>query len=413
MSQKRNRTLTVVLLALSACLICAMSDGIKNNYGIMLSTIIENSGMSYSSVSLVLAVGQLFYGMMLPVFGMLARKKGSTLTLLLGIGMMLAGLLLLPYCRSPWSLMLCLGLLLPSGTGAASYGILIGSITPRIPQSTVSLVSGVVNASSGVGNAVLSPVIQMLLEKGGISAAMLVLSVPTALMIPLCIFVGRGSRTAAVREQDSGTAPATGTELFRAAFRSRTYRLLMAGFFTCGFHMALISNHLPSQIISYGISAQISSYAFSVYGFMIMAGSVLSGAVCGKVRRRTVLGTYYALRAVITPIFLVMPKTIPAVFCYAVLLGLTGAATVPPVSDLIGLEFGAESVGTLYGFVFFIHSIGGFLGAWLGGLFVDAFGGYVQIWITDVVLCIIAAAASYLIRAEEQGTGKPEKNVLS
>ena len=404
--------LTIVLLALSACLICAMSDGIKNNYGIMLSTIIENSGLTYSSVSLVLAVGQLFYGMMLPAFGMLARKKGSMLTLLLGIGMMLAGLLLLPYCRSAWSLMLCLGLLLPSGTGAASYGILIGSITPRIPQSTVSLVSGIVNASSGVGNAILSPVIQILLEKGGISAAMLVLSVPTALMIPLCIFVGRGSRTAAVREQDAGIAP-EGSGLFRAAFGSRTYRLLMAGFFTCGFHMALISNHLPSQIISYGISAQVSSYAFSVYGFMIMAGSVLSGAVCGKIRRRTVLGTYYALRAVITPIFLVMPKTISAVFGYAVLLGLTGAATVPPVSDLIGLEFGAESVGTLYGFVFFIHSIGGFLGAWLGGLFVDAFGGYVQIWIADVVLCVIAAAASYLIRAEEQGTGKPEKNVLS
>ena len=419
----RQTVMTVVLLAAAACLICAMSDGIKNNYGIMLSAIIENSGLTYASVSFVLAIGQLLYGMFMPIFGLLAQKKGTLLTLLTGVCMMLAGLLLLPQCRSPWSLIFCLGILLPAGTGATSYGILIGAVTPRIPAHTVSLVSGVVNASSGIGNAVLSPIIQALLAGGGIFMAMLILSIPTALMIPLCFFVGRSNngrsipstaeavdirwdKTAAAQpakakeevSERAGGFLKTITSPFADAFRSRTYRLLMVGFFTCGFHMALISNHLPSQITSYGISAAVSSYVFSVYGIVTMIGSVLSGWLAGKLSMKNVLGTYYALRSVIAMIFLLLPKTIPVVYGYAILLGMTGAATVPPVSGLIGREFGAARVGTLYGFVFFIHSIGGFLGAWLGGLCVEFFGGYVQIWVIDMLLCVIAAAASWLIR---------------
>ena len=408
--------MTVVLLAAAACLICAMSDGIKNNYGIMLSAIIENSGMTYASVSFVLAVGQLLYGMFMPIFGLMAQKKGALVTLLSGVCMMLAGLLLLPQCHSPWSLMFCLGILLPAGTGATSYGILIGAVTPRIPAHTVSLVSGIVNASSGFGNALLSPIIQALLAGGGILMAMLILSIPTALMIPLCFFIGHRSsedqpaRTETMQPSKENMAAAAQTcgflkaitAPFSDAFRSRTYCLLMIGFFTCGFHMTLISNHLPSQITSYGISAAVSSYVFSVYGIVTMIGSVLSGWLAGKLSMKNVLGTYYGLRSVITLVFLLLPKTIPVVCGYAILLGMTGAATVPPVSGLIGREFGAARVGTLYGFVFFIHSIGGFLGAWLGGLCVDYFGGYVQIWVIDMALCVIAAAASWLIRDTEE-----------
>ena len=93
-----------------------------------------------------------------------------------------------------------------------------------------------------------------------------------------------------------------------------------------------------------------------------------------------------------------LPKTLPVIVVYAILLGMTGAATVPPVSGLIGRYFGAQRVGSLYGFVFFIHSIGGFLGAWLGGVCADVFGGYVQIWVIDIILSAAAAAASWCIR---------------
>ena len=388
--------ITIVLLTASACLICAMSDGIKNNYGIMLNSIIENSGLTYSYVSLVLAVGQLFYGIMQPTFGVLAEKKGNTLTLLIGVSLTLIGLVLLPKCTNAFLLMLILGFFLPAGTGATSYGILIGSISPKIPAKTVSLVSGFVNASSGVGNALLSPIITYFLNKGGLAAAMFILIIPTLIMIPLCFYIGRKQGSEEVESVEKKETSVV--DQFKDALSNRSYQLLMVGFFTCGFHMALISNHLPSQIVSYGITSQTSSYAFSVYGIITMLGSVFSGYLCGRLIHKNVLGTYYGSRSIITIIFLLLPKNLITIFGYAALLGMTGAATVPPVTSIINDEFGADRLASLYGFVFFIHSIGGFLGAWLAGICVDYFGGYVLIWIVDIVLSAIAAIASYAIK---------------
>lgn len=387
----RYTIMSAIVLTAAACLICATSDGIRNNYGIMLQGIIKNSGVDYASVSLVLAVSQLFYGMIQPVFGLLAERKSNILVLLIGAALTFGGLMLLPHCRSTIALMGVLGLLMPAGTGAISYGILLGSISPKIPPHTASLVSGILTACSGVGNAALSPVIQSLLAKGGISAAATALAVPVAVLVPLCFYVGR---------RPKGYAPVPKTEQghFGDALSDRTYRLLMLAFFTCGFHMALISNHLPSQITTYGITAQTSAWAFSLYGIVTMGGSVLSGWITDRFNMKNVAGVYFGSRTFITLFFLMSSKSAPAVFVYAAFLGLTGAATVPPVSGLISRRFGAGRIASLYGFVFFIHQIGGFLGAWLGGVCYQYTGSYVPIWTADMVLAAIAAAACFAIR---------------
>lgn len=380
-------------LVIAASLIAAVSDGIKNNYGIMLGSIIENSGLTYSAVSLALATGQLFFGLVQPFFGIFAEKKGHRLAMLMGIVLILLGLMLLPHCHSALALLAVLGLLLPAGTGATSYSIVVGALAPKLPSRTASLATGIVNASSGVGNAVLSPIVQALLLKGGISAAMLVLSFPTLLLIPLCLFLSRREPGEERKKGEAGSFKGLGECL-----RSRNYILLLLGFFTCGFHMSLISNHLPSQVISYGIAPETSALAFSAYGLVTMAGSVLSGALTGRFSKKNVLGLYYLSRPLITLLFLLLPKSVPSVFAFAVLLGLTGAATVPPVTGIILENFGPERVGTLYGLVFFVHQIGAFLSASLCGVAVDMFSSYVPAWAADIVLSTAAALLSFSIK---------------
>lgn len=397
---KENTLLMAVLLTAAACLIYAMSDGIRNNYGIMLGAIIENVGLTYASVSLVLAVGQLFYGMIQPFFGILAERKGNTFTLVLGVLLTLSGVLLLPHCKSAPFLLFCLGVLLPAGTGSISYGLLIGSITPKIPAHTAATISGIVNASSGIGNAALSPIIQSLLASGGIQMTMLILALPTAILIPLCFFVGKnpqGYVEQAVKSREKTPI----REMFADAFGSRTYRLLMIGFFTCGFHMALISNHLPSQFTSYGVTAEVSSYAFSIYGIVTMVGSVISGRLCDKCRMKNVLSVFFNSRVWITLAFLLLPKNTVTIFGFAALLGLTGAATVPPVSGIISRSFGTKRMVTLFGFVFFIHQIGAFFGAFLGGVCYEQTASYVPIWVVDMAFCALASFVSWLIKETE------------
>ena len=428
--EKQASLARTVLLILVACLITSLTVGISNNYGIMLAAIIDNTGLGYASVSFVIAVGQMFYGMVQPAFGLLAESRGNRVALFAGVLLMLAGLLLLPWCTQAWQLLIAMGLFLPAGTGAISYGLLMSCITPKLPARTVSIAAGIVNASSGVGSAAVLPLTQHLINNGGLAAAMFGLAVPTVLLVPLCFWIGRreagktvepGGETGfadATRSQASPGMKASAAQCsnrnspdpnslaagflakFSDAFHSRTYRHLMVVFFICGFHMTLIYGHLPSQFVSYGIDAETSALAFSLYGIVTIVGSVASGWLCSRLEMKCVLGTLFAMRSVIVLAFLLLPKTVLAVFVFSAFLGLTGASTVPPVSGIINERFGAARLASLFGFVYFVHQLGAFFGAWLGGVTFELIGSYNTIWVVDIILCAIAAMAAFLIKKQ-------------
>ena len=397
-----------VLLTLAGSFIFAMYSGIRNNYGIMLSAIVDNSGISFASVSFILAVGQLIFGLVQPAFGMLAAKKGATYAFFSGVILTITGMMLTPLCTSIGTLMLCLGILLPAGCGAISYGIIMGNITPKLPLSAVPTASGIVNASSGIGNTLLSPVISSLISAGGLMYTMRVLTIPIFLTLPVALFMGRAKKAQGEEIAKSAPPPVESTvqapikEVMKNALKSRNYVYLMAGFFTCGFHMALITNHLPTQIQSFGFSAETTSYAFSIYGITTVIGSVLSGSLCGKLKMKNVLAFFYGLRPITIFLFLIIPKTLLTVTLFTALFGFSGAATVPPVSGMISKTFGAQNLAMLFGLVFFVHQIGGFFGAWLGGVCFSQLGGYTVIWCASLIFSIAASFVSYIIRSNAE-----------
>ena len=241
-----------ILLALSGSFIYALSTGIRNNYGIMMDAVLNSSGISFVSVSFVFAIGQFVFGLVQPAFGILAVKRGNTLVLICGALLMIAGMLLTPYSQSMLSLILCLGVILPAGTGALGYGIIMGAMIPKLPPKWVSAVSGFVNACSGIGNTVMSPLIIFFISVGGLMYNMVVFSALALLIVPLAFFIGKGN-TVKKAEVNHGTALAKQEEesfgvkdMLREVFHSRAYLYLLIGFFTCGFHMAIITNHLPT-----------------------------------------------------------------------------------------------------------------------------------------------------------------------
>lgn len=386
----------IALLTLSACLIYGVSGGIRANYGILLGPISQNSGVDYAAVSFVLAVAQLSFGIMQPVFGVLAMKRSSRFVLRWGAFLMAAGILLLPFCKSPWALLLVLGLALPAGTAALSFGIVMGALTPKLPRQVVPAASGIVTASCGVGSTVFSPVIQALAAVSGLLGTMAFLSVPSLLLLPVSLFLCHPTEIAGpkVRKEKTEGLPS----LVKEAAKSRDYRFLLAGFFTCGFHMAIIETHLYTQITTYGFPEQAAAYAFSAYGIATLAGCIISGGLCGRFPMKNVLGGLYASRVAMVLAFLILPKSLGTVYGFAILLGLTGNATVPPTSGLTERLFGAAKLAALFGVVFFSHQIGSFLSAWLGGVCLSATGGYTAIWLADAGFSAIAAAISWRIR---------------
>lgn len=395
-----NIIFRIILLTAAGSFVYAVHSGIRNNYGIMINSIVDNAGLSFSAVSFVLAIGQLMFGLVQPIFGVIAAKKGNKYPFIFGAVLVIMGLLLTPLCKSIFSLMLCLGIILPSGSGAISYGIIIGTVSPKIPAKYISTVSGIINASSGIGNTLMSPVINHLISSGGLRHGMLSLTIPIAISLPISFLMDKKKNVIQenLNQRQKENSSINIKNLLKKAFKHQGYIYLLIGFFTCGFHMAIITNHLPTEIRSFGHSPESSAYAFSIYGITTIIGSILSGTLCNRFKMKNVLGFFYSMRPITILLFLIFPKTILNMTIFTALFGFSGAATVPPVSGVIGKFFGPDSIATLFGLVFFCHQIGGFFGAWFGGICFDLTNSYLTIWTVSFVFSIIAAVVSFAIK---------------
>lgn len=402
---KPHTVLQCLVAVFGVCLVFAVMQGIHDNYGIMLNGIIAHTSISYASVSLVIAIGQILYGAGQPFFGMLALKRSNAFVMCCGILLMAVGLIATPFCRAFWSLLIFFGILLPSGTAALCFGIVMGAIAPILGEKRAAAVSGIVQASAGIGDALMSPALQQLTAQHGITVSMNVFSIPILCMLPVAVWLGRQKP-----RRSPGVSPAERKEslfsILRFAFRDPACWRLLIGFSTCGFHMAIIETHLFSQYLSCGIPGGIASLTLTVYGIATMLGSVAAGFLGQRYRQKTILTLVYCGRVLIALGFILIPKTVPFAFLATALLGLTGDSTVPPTTGIIGSKVGMSRMAIVYGAIFIGHQLGAFASAWLGGLLVHTQLGYSALWIADLCLSLLAAAASFRI------TPEPDKNSL-
>lgn len=381
----------IILYTAYGTFIYAVCAGFRDNYGIMLPYVVADTGLDYAAVSFVIALGQLFFGLMQPVFGYLSLRASPLCSLVIGVALMLGGLMLMPFCRSLWSLSLTLGLLLPSGTAAASFGILMSCITPRIGEAHSQISAGIVAAGIGIGICALSPVIQGALASYGVAQAIFILATLVALILPAAVLLTRGAPKPKAREK----ALSFGA-ILQAGIANPAYCKVAFAFFTCGFHMALIQTHLFSQLTTFGIPSNIAAWGLSIYGLGVIAGSVGSGAAGSKYSMVKILGGIYASRILWVGLLL-LPLPLYGIFGVIFMLGATGVATLAPTAGIINRLFGSAIMPTLFGAAYVLHQIGAFASAWSGGICFQLTASYQTIWLLDMALCLSAALAVYSI----------------
>ncbi len=175
------------------------------------------------------------------------------------------------------------------------------------------------------------------------------------------------------------------------AFGHRSYVLLVLGFFTCGFQLAFVTAHLPSYLIDRGLDARVGGWTIAIIGLFNIVGSLTSGYLGNFVPKRYILSTIYFVRALSIAIFILLPASTATTLAFAVVTGLTWLSTVPPTSGLVAVMFGTRWLAMLYGFAFFSHQVGGFLGVLLGGLVFEATGSYNPVWWLSVFFGVASA----------------------
>jgi len=386
---------TAWLLILSAAAILMLTMAARLTTGLFLSPINTATGLGVASISLALAVGQFMWGASQPVFGAVADKYGPARVIVLGGVMLAAGLAATPFVSSQWGLMLTLGVLSAAGAGAGSFSILIGATAQRLPPARRPFAAGFINAGGSFGQFVFAPLVQFTIAASGWVVAMVALAATTLFTLPLAWPLrGKPPQATATGAQDELSL---GRQV-RAALRDRSYLCLHAGFFTCGFHIAFLATHLPGEVALCGLPAGVAATSLGLIGLFNIAGSLTAGALGQRYRMKWLLALMYASRAVIIGLYLMAPKSALTFYVFAAALGFTWLATVPPTAGLVGKLFGTRYLSTLFGLTLLSHQVGGFFGAWLGGLAFVRFGDFSWMWYADILLALTAALVNLPIR---------------
>ena len=392
MDERTRRNAWTITLAAAAIMMVTM--GVRQSLGLFVSPLNTSTGLGIAAISLALAIGQFTWGAIQPVAGALADRHGPRAVLIGGIVVLALGMALTPFMSSGFGLVVSLGLLAAIGAGAGSFSVLIGAAAQRIPPEARGTASGVINAGGSFGQFVFAPIAQKLIQAIGWTGAIWSLAAMTLAALPL---VGRVAASGAPRQHEASTE--TGLwRTVRGAARDRSYLLLNAGFFTCGFHIAFLVTHLPGEVDLCGLPPNVASWSLAIIGLANIAGSLLAGASVSRFRSKYTLAAMYGSRAVLIALYLAAPKTDLTFYLFAAGLGLTWLATIPPTAAIVGKLFGVRFLATLFGMTLLSHQIGGFLGAWLGGIAFERSGNYQWMWYADMALAAAAAIVNLPIR---------------
>lgn len=400
-----------VALTLAAALLIALTFGLRAVLGMFLSPLNTSTGLGFAAISFALAISQLVAGVAQPLCGAAADRYGPGRVVFTGALLLAASLALMPWAGSVAALTLVFCLLAGASTAVGSTPTLLAAVNRHVPQPRRGLATGVVTAGSSVGQLVLAPVTQASIAATGWVATVYALAVLPLAMLPLSRRLGgttRDNPTAATSAAPPVQAPSARAAL-RRAFADPSYWLITGGFFACGFHVSFLLAHMPGVIELCGLPGGLTGLWIAVLALCNIAGSVASGMAIERYALKHMLMTIYSLRALGVLLFIAAPKTEFALIAFALFMGLTYMATVPPTSGLISRRYGAANMGSVFGCTMFIHQIGSFLGVWLGGLVLDHTGSFDWLWRADVALAVLAALVHLPLR-EARPTPAPVMN---
>lgn len=391
----------VGIVCLSCCVIM-IAMGTRLSVGLYVQPIMDHTAMSITAVSMALAIGQLSWGVFQPFFGAWADKGHAFAALATGMLCIALGQILTIFADGFWSLTLAQGILSPGGVAAGSFAGIFGIAVARLPAHTRTVAGGIINAGGSVGQFLYAPLVHGIMQFRGFADSLVTLAgLALAALLPSWLLC----RIRPLPEA-SGAAPHLARENLRdqlsVALRNPSYLLLNAGFFTCGFHVAFLITHLPGEIGMCGHSAAVSAASISLIGLCNIAGSIIVGFICRRYLMKYILACVYALRTVILLVYLYVPKTEMTFYIFACAIGFTWLATVPPTAGIVGKLFGKRYLATLFGLTFFSHQVGGFFGAWLGGMAVEQTGNFLWMWYADMGLALLAALVNLPIKESRE-----------
>lgn len=387
-----RRAVPLPLIILCGCIIAAIGFGTRGTMGLFTLPITADLGLSREEWGIAMAIQNLAWGIAQPFAGALADRYGTARVISAGAVIYGGGVILMAFSPTAPMLYLTAGVITGVGIAVASFSVVMAAFGRHVPQEKRSFVFGIATAASSLGQFIFAPLGQAFITNFGWQLALVYLGGLLLLFIPLSVAL-RG-RT----ENPVGHADLPFMQALARAWGHGPYRLLVIGFFVCGFHLAFINVHMPAYLVQFGLSPEVGSWSIAVIGLFNVVGSLLSGYLGGRLSKHLLLSAIYFSRAVVIGLFVLFPVTELSAYMFAAAMGLLWLSTVPLTAGLVSLFFGARYMGMLYGIAFLSHQVGSFVGVWLGGFVYDQTGSYSLVWYLGILLGLGSAIIHLPIR---------------
>lgn len=382
----RQQAIPFPLIIVAGCIIAAIGFGTRGAFGLFTLPVTDDLGLTREQWGMAMAIQNLAWGIAQPFAGGFADRYGYGRTLAIGGLVYAAGLVWMAFTPNAEIMYLSAGVLTGVGIAIASFGVVMAAFGRVVPPEKRSFVFGIATAASSAGQFVFAPLGQGFISAFGWQMALVYIACLMLLVVPLSLALRGRSQSV------PGQADLPFMEALAKAWGHGSYRLLVIGFFVCGFHLAFINVHMPAYLVQCGLSPEVGSWTIAVIGLFNIAGSLLSGYLGGRFPKQILLSAIYFSRAVAIGLFLLIPVSEITAYTFAAVMGLLWLSTVPLTAGLVGLFFGPRYLGMLYGVAFLSHQVGSFFGVWLGGVVYDQTGSYSLVWYMGILLGLASAA---------------------
>ncbi|OYU26987.1 MAG: MFS transporter [Burkholderiales bacterium PBB2] len=419
--------LSMFQVLLCGAMIVTLSMGIRHGFGLWLQPITMDRGWTRETFAFALAIQNIAWGIAGPFTGMLADRFGPFRVLAVGGLLYALGLVLMALSTSGLAFTGSAGLLIGIAQSGTTYAVIYGVIARNVAPDKRSWAMGVAAAAGSFGQFLMVPVENWLISQvawqdalfalgrwlsvpvenwliagAGWQSALLVLALSALLILPLAFGLREPQVAKPVHSHSQSIVQA-----LREAFGYRSFQLLMAGYFVCGFQVVFIGVHMPSYLKDQGLSPQVATYALALIGLFNVFGTYGAGVLGQRYPKRYLLSGIYGLRSVAIVTFLLTPLTPMSVYIFSAVMGVLWLSTVPPTNAVLAQIFGVQHMSMLSGFVFLSHQVGSFLGVWLGGKLYDSTGSYDVVWWLAVALGVAAALVNLPVREGPILRGEP------
>ena len=305
-SEKFFKSKTAVITLLAACFVVLISLGVRQTFGLFFIDFNQSLNISNTAFGFAIGIQMLMWGLTGPIFGAIADRYGGHIAIISAFIFYTLGIFFL-YTGPNTGIFfqIHMGLLIGIGLGGTAISIPMAVVGKHFPLSNRTIAMSIVTAVGSFGY-FLSPMFASYsLVEFGWHDTLLFFIFALVIGFGFSYFVKSPSEGQSIEQPNTQNS----SEALKEAFGTKSYVLLVLGFFVCGFHITLVGTHVPTYVVDRGLEGWTAAAVLSLIGLFNIFGSLYSGYLSTKMSKKIILSAIYVLRGVSIILFIFLPAS--------------------------------------------------------------------------------------------------------